>query len=170
MHLYFRNPANATTAGQWRNTASKLGPLVDTRGAGGYVVAAGSVVDGKSYDVLVHAHPTARPPGWLATLLTNAQERPVATPTSAPVTLRQPDRYVEAAVLAEIAAVAGAWEGARNNQLNKSAYALARFVASGQLDHDVAAHALRAAAMQAGLTSVEAVNTIRSAFNARGAA
>jgi hypothetical protein len=170
LHIYFRDDGTATRTGQWRNTTGALGPLVDTRASGGFVVGAGSVVDGKTYELLDDSDPV-RPPGWLARLLTTPAAPVDNSPsTSLQPTLRRPDKYVEAAVLAEIAAVAGAWEGARNNQLNKSAFALARFVAAGQLDRDVAARALRAAAVQAGLTSTEAVTTIRSAFNARGAA
>ncbi len=45
-HLYFTAPE----ASGIRNSASLLGPLVDVRGAGGYVVAAGSRVDGKPYE------------------------------------------------------------------------------------------------------------------------
>ena len=47
-HLYFTAPEG----GGIRNSASLLGPLVDVRGAGGYVVAAGSRVDGKPYELL----------------------------------------------------------------------------------------------------------------------
>jgi hypothetical protein len=84
--------------------------------------------------------------------------------------LRQPDKYVTAAFEREIEAVAGAWEGSRNSQLNKSAYALARFVAANQLDRDVVIAALTHAAEACGLASTETARTIRSAFSARGAA
>src|SRR5262249_16232765 len=43
-HLYFRQPEEPLG-----NTAGTLGWLVDTRGVGGYVVGAGSSVDGREY-------------------------------------------------------------------------------------------------------------------------
>ena len=38
VHYYFADPT-----GRWRNSTSKLAPGVDTRGVGGYVVAAGAI-------------------------------------------------------------------------------------------------------------------------------
>lgn len=43
VHLYFKTTEDLAT------TASKIGPGLDTRGAGGYVLAAGSIVNGKPY-------------------------------------------------------------------------------------------------------------------------
>ncbi len=57
-HYYFESP------GPLANTASKLAAGIDTRGEGGFVVAAGSIVSGKPYSDLGGS---ARPiPGWLA--------------------------------------------------------------------------------------------------------
>lgn len=71
LHLYFRHPG-----GRYPNTAGKLGPGIDTRGDGGYVVAPGSGhVSGGAYTLLIDCEP-AELPAWL--LPTAA---PVATPT-----------------------------------------------------------------------------------------
>jgi hypothetical protein len=154
-----------------RNTAALIGPMIDTRADGGYVLGADSVVDGRPYALLEDCEPAELPP-WLAKLLTVAQrqERSAPAPATPPKPLRQPDKYVNAAFEREIAAVAGAWEGSRNNQLNKSSYALARFVADGKLDRDLAIAALSRAAETSGLAPTETTRTIRSAFSARGAA
>jgi hypothetical protein len=77
--------------------------------------------------------------------------------------------YVRAALAAELDAVANAAEGARNVQLNRSAYAVGRFAADGLVDVDAAEDALADAATHAGLDYAEAARTIRSAFRARGA-
>jgi hypothetical protein len=45
MHLYYTAPDGPGI----RNSAGKIGPLVDVRGGGGYVVAAGSVLDERAY-------------------------------------------------------------------------------------------------------------------------
>jgi hypothetical protein len=81
--------------------------------------------------------------------------------------LRRP--YVRAALAAELAAVATAAEGARNVQLNRSAYAVGRFVADGLVAADAAGDALADAACHAGLDYAEAARTVHSAFRARGA-
>ena len=50
LHLYYRAPAEDE---RLRNTAGTLGWKVDTRAHGGYVVAPGSVVDGRAIPVVV---------------------------------------------------------------------------------------------------------------------
>jgi hypothetical protein len=57
-HLIFSCASGAAT------TASKLGPGLDTRGEGGYVVAAGSTIDGVPYRVIDDA-PIAEAPQWI---------------------------------------------------------------------------------------------------------
>ena len=65
-HLYFTAPEGS----EIRNSAGLLGPQVDVRAAGGYVVGAGSAVDGKRYEVLDDM-PPAPLPGWIARALTS---------------------------------------------------------------------------------------------------
>jgi hypothetical protein len=152
-HLYF----TADPQRKIGNSAGQLGPLVDVRGDGGYVIA---------YPPWDDSDPVPLP-GWLADLCA-PPARPAA-PATASVP-RQADAYIRAAVEAEVAAVAGAWEGSRNSQLNRSAYALARFAADGRLDWDAAAAVLTAAARHAGLADTEIARTLASARNARGRA
>src|SRR3954453_11341036 len=73
-HLYFQAPRHPLTLG---NTAGMLGRHVDTRGAGGYVVAPGSVrSDG--YYTITEGAPVAPLPGWLIGALTSrTQPAPV---------------------------------------------------------------------------------------------
>ena len=80
-HLYFRAPA---AGGPWRNTAGRIGWHIDTRAAGGYVVAAGSIVDGRPY-TLVHDPEPAELPAWLAALAPPRHRRP-----RPPATARHP--------------------------------------------------------------------------------
>jgi len=45
LHLYYTTPDGP----EIRNSAGKIGPLIDVRGGGGYVLAAGSVLDERAY-------------------------------------------------------------------------------------------------------------------------
>jgi Bifunctional DNA primase/polymerase, N-terminal len=79
LHLYYTSPPGPEV----RNSAGKIGPLIDVRGAGGYVLAAGSVLDeraypdnpgcralaagGRAYEVADDSDPVPLP-AWLAIL------------------------------------------------------------------------------------------------------
>jgi hypothetical protein len=83
VHLYFRMPANADV----RNSASKVGPHIDVRGSGGYVVAPPSPhPSGKAYAWVEGRSPAdvrpANAPRWLLDLVLAPQNRtvPVAVP------------------------------------------------------------------------------------------
>ncbi|MGE4157631.1 MAG: bifunctional DNA primase/polymerase [Planctomycetota bacterium] len=70
-HHIFRQPEGK----DWKNTASKLAPKVDTRANGGYIVVPPSVVDGKAYrwaeTLELDAGPEQlpEPPDWVAAQL-----------------------------------------------------------------------------------------------------
>lgn len=67
-HLYFQHPGHEV-----RNSASRLGPALDVRGDGGYVVAPPSRgANGRRYEPDEQA-PVAPLPGWLMTLLAPQQ-------------------------------------------------------------------------------------------------
>jgi hypothetical protein len=66
-HYYFQHPGV-----ELRNTVSILAPGIDTRGDGGYVLAPGSVVNGRPYEVDESA-PIAPMPAWLLRALTEHQ-------------------------------------------------------------------------------------------------
>ncbi|TWT86242.1 hypothetical protein Mal64_37810 [Pseudobythopirellula maris] len=79
-HVWLRAPAGVGL----RNTAGKLAEMVDTRAAGGYVVAAPSAVAGKPYRWVEGRGPVAvgalpEPPRWLVERLT-ARPKTTATP------------------------------------------------------------------------------------------
>lgn len=156
-HLYFTAPA----AARLHNTAGTLAPLVDTRAWGGYVVAAGSTIDGTRYEVQGPA--LLRPlPDWLKHAL--VPPHPVNRPTVVPVgRVHRP--YVDAALAQETAAVTAAPEGRRNATLLRAARALGRFVASGDLTRDEVEMPLQQAGESAGLSATECRTTLRSALD-----
>ncbi|MDG4649463.1 bifunctional DNA primase/polymerase [Roseibacterium sp. SDUM158017] len=73
-HIYCRHFDGA------RNTTSKIGRKIDTRGEGGYVVAPGSITEGGAYRGFVPSVLPAVPPGLRAMFL----QVPVAPPPRAP--------------------------------------------------------------------------------------
>ncbi|MFD3922516.1 bifunctional DNA primase/polymerase [Streptomyces sp. NPDC058595] len=156
-HLYFTAPPGVRLA----NTAGKLGPLIDTRAWGGYVVGAGSTTAAGNYTVIDPA-PVAPLPDWLCALLTLRQVSRAVTATPTP---RRGSAYATAALRAETANVANAGEGVRNFTLLRAARALGRFVASGDLDRGEVQEALKGAGLAAGLRESECTPVITSALN-----
>lgn len=67
----------------------------------------------------------------------------------------------------EVAAVRSAPEGARNDTLNRAAYALARFVRDGRLQVAAYVDSLTAAGTRARLPETEVRRTLASALRAR---
>ncbi|MGG7574759.1 bifunctional DNA primase/polymerase [Streptomyces sirii] len=144
-HLYFAAPPGVRLS----NTAGALGPRVDTRAAGGYVVAPGSTTPAGTYDVITDV-PTAPLPDWLRAALTPPR-RPAPT-LSVPITASA-SRYAAAAFAREVQAVQMATEGTRNATLLRAARALGRLVASGDLTRTEVEEALSWAATGNGTQS-----------------
>lgn len=145
MHLYFTAPDGLVL----RNTSGErgrgLGWCIDTRAHGGYVLAPGSVVDGRAY-TLTEGRDPAPLPGWLAARLAPAP-LPPQRPTPVRVAGARRSRYLEAALAAEVARVEGAAKGQRNHALYVAAVALGQLVAGGALtEQEVRDVLLRAAA------------------------
>lgn len=121
-----------------RSTAGALGRLVDTRGAGGYVVAAGSVrrIEGRRRYYQRTSAPDVLPvpaPRWLLDALTPPTV-PVADP-AAPV--RRPGAYARAALQAEFELVRRAAPGTRNTALFHAARRLGQLVGAELLDEQL---------------------------------
>ncbi|HEV2639342.1 MAG TPA: bifunctional DNA primase/polymerase [Actinocrinis sp.] len=191
-HLYFRMPSGVTL----RNTAGRLGPLIDTRAGGGYVVAPGSTINGLPYRIVDDA-PVAELPGWIVDRLATptidpdaGQSAPAgpgalprpgspvfpgapgpgAGPEPGPDASGRPDRlrvaYTAAALRNEVERVHTAAPGTRNDTLNRAAYSLGRLIGAGLLDRDEVSAQLQHAALGAGLPPRETAATTRSGLAA----
>jgi hypothetical protein len=165
-HLYFTAPDDGPELRNTQGSSGGLGWLVDTRAAGGLVVAPGSTVDGRTYTVTCD-DPPAPLPGWLAERL-----RPAPLPPQKPVTVTLPDGraggYLRRAVDGEINRVLESPPRGHNNALFLASTALGQLVAGGSLDeHDVTAW-LTDAAYQVGQKPGETARTIASGLR-RGA-
>lgn len=94
--------------------------------------------------------------------LADLYEEP-ARPARRPIKVGDMTAYGRRALENECAKVAEAPDGDRNNQLNRSAYALFGLVAGGVLDEDDVAANLHNAASVAGLPVIEVAKTLQSA-------
>ncbi len=151
LHLYYTAPAGITI----RNSAGKIGPLIDVRSQGGYVVAAGSVVGARAYE-LADDCTLAMLPAWLRRLLTGQ-----AALGPAPAG-RPPSPGGHRRLAAICATVAQARVGQRNASLYWGACRAAEVIAARQADAPTVTEALVAAATAAGLPEQEARRTIAS--------
>lgn len=156
-HLYFTAP----TGIRLKSSANRLGPHIDTRAWGGYVVAPNSTTPDGTY-LIEDDHPPVPLPEWLCALLLPPQPVRGLMVTPAPA---RSSRCATAALNAETAAVATTSEGGRNARLLAGARAIGRFVAWGDLPRSVVEEAFQGAGESAGLPPAECRSTIRSALD-----
>jgi hypothetical protein len=160
-HLYYTAPADVTL----RNTAGRLGWLIDTRAAGGYVVAAGSTLARREYTALAPDVDPAPLPGWLTERLTDPPPTLSSPdPAGAPAPT-SPAAYTVAALRGELDRVLAAGEGTRNHTLNTAAFALGQLTGAGLLPRQLAEDALAFAGQGIGLNPRECAATIRSGLD-----
>lgn len=147
-HRYFLAPPDRELRNTTGATSAGLGWHIDTRAAGGAIIAAGSVrrIEGRLrlYRVVRDVDPVALP-RWLVSELTPPPV-PVRAPSQLPSASRRRDAYVAAALEGETTAVTQAAPGTRAHTLFRSAARLGELVGAGVLDETVAAQALLAAA------------------------
>jgi len=175
-HLYFWQPEDGPLIGCATGDtghAPALGPLIDVRGIGGYVIAAGSYssVQGVAYRKVVESPAQPQPlPAWLLALMRPAQtdvprqqvrRTPVICATS------RADQYAAAALMGETGKVSTAAEGERNRVLYAAARRLAELAptAPAVLSETTTQDALLGSAREAGIGEQEALRTIRSGWS-----
>lgn len=176
LHLYYCQPPDGPLIGCATGdgpTPPHLGPLIDVRGVGGYVIAAGSyaAVQGRPYERVSDPSLLPQPlPAWLLELL-----RPAAPPAPppAPTAVRslpsgssRAERYAAAALQGAADDVADSPEGERNRRLFAAARRLGELhrTAPTVLEETAVRDQLLAAAQRAGLRESEALRTIRSGW------
>lgn len=159
-HVLFAWPGHEV-----RNSAGHLGPGVDVRGDGGYVIGPPSLHSAGDRYVWSRGGELPAMPDWLTRLIEPPRiERP-APRDPVPITDAL-DRWAATALRGEIERVRFAPEGARNHALNRAAFALGQIAGTGALQSDEIEAHLRRAAASAGLSEREAALTIRSGMNA----
>ena len=175
LHLYYTSPSGP----EIRNSAGKIGPLIDVRGTGGYVLAAGSVLDeraypgnpgcgalaagGRVYELADDSDPVPLPE-WLAILARGGE--PAALPRG------RPRRHGPAGhrLNGLINTVRASRAGDRNGPLYWASRRAAEMIEAGEVDRETAEESLVAAALEAGLRGGEreARRTFASAMRGGG--
>ena len=165
LHLFYatRDEDLGNTAGRLPGLDGKL-PGIDLRASGGYVVAPRSAhISGGSYEWLELNGSIARAPEWLKQL-----PRPVINIENIPPAGFDGDGtpYGLAIFRVELALLRAAPVGTRNDQLNRSVFALAQIVAGRELLESTVRALVLEAAIAIGLKEQESLRTIDSAFEA----
>ena len=164
LHLYFSMEGVDPPIG---NSAGKLGPGIDVRGKGGYVVAPPSETLLGAYTVEIAA-PLAPIPGWVVDLL-RAPRKPLcrvmdprlSSPKSAGGVGETPQNLDQAVLV-----MLGAVDGNRNHTLNCMAFWAGRRIARCLVSEDEAVHRLTLAAELTGLDHDEIERTLWSGLTA----
>lgn len=155
-------------AGDLGNSASKLGPGIDTRGTGGYIIAPPSThPSGQRYEWLDPDAPIAPLPDWIRAALTFEPAAPAPTPArvAPPSDSTGITAYARKALDGQAADVASTGEGGRNHRLNQAAFRMGHLVAGGQIDEATVEHELTNAARRCGLTEKEIGPTFTSGLS-----
>jgi hypothetical protein len=149
------------------NWVGQVGPGLDIKTDGGYVIAAGSVRDDGPYEWVVGAsylEAVAAPPALIARLREISEEK--ARRSEAPAGEHRSDpaagKWARAALDAELDKLSRVAPGARNDALNATAFVLGQIVGGGYLDINIVRARLYDIAVAIGLDNSEIPGTIRS--------
>jgi hypothetical protein len=178
-HYFFQHPGGGRRV---KNSVRALGPGLDVRGDGGYVVIAPATHwSGGVYEWLPGCDTVADAPEWFLEMVCERPAGPRAAPAAtqgaspeipraAPAATQGASPYLEAALKGEAAAVLNTpTDCGRNNQLNKSAFSLGTLVDAG-LPESVIRQALTSVALASGLGVAETEATLNSGLAAGMAA
>ncbi|NGO48303.1 bifunctional DNA primase/polymerase [Streptomyces ureilyticus] len=141
------------------NKAGRLGNGLDIRANGGQVVAPPSWSEKGAYVVLDNV-PVAAAPAWLIGLLRD----PYASRSASPFNQPGHNGSAKGRLTGLLRTVLHAEEGRRNAAIHWAACRAAEMVAAKEITREQAEEALSMAAGDIGISPIEAMATIRSAF------
>lgn len=164
LHLYFRHPGITIP----NRASSVLGPGIDVRGDGGYVIAPPSThVSGQTYEWDSRIREPHLPPTWLTAILAADVERRTQPPALDKIRAdRGVSAWARSALEGELRRITAARDGRRNHTLNRSAFVLGQIVGGGHLDREHVESLLLSAGQSAGLGDRETRRTVESGLSA----
>jgi hypothetical protein len=161
-HYWFAHPGDHV-----RNSAGLLGPGLDIRGDGGYVIAPPSIHAAGDRYLWTSEVPLAPAPGWLlARYREQDREHRLARPAEAQYRPHPVGGWAAAAFESELSRIRRAAQGSRNHTLNRAAFALGQLVGGHHLDGAMVRDALVSAGVGIGLTAREVRATVASGLRA----
>jgi len=159
-HLLFADPGRSI-----RNSVNQVGPGIDVRAYGGYVIAPPSLhATGDRYAWTRIGQPSEMP-AWLERLVGPPQVEHRAVTEPMPISAAL-DNWATAALRGEVERVRHAPDGSRNHTLNRAAFALGQIAGAGIIETADVESQLHHAAIGVGLGEREALLTIRSGISA----
>jgi hypothetical protein len=159
-HHYFRVEEDS----ELRNTAARAGWRIDSRGRGGFIVAAGSMRPDGIYTV-AHRAPIVPLPQWLMPLFTppvRAVPEPMPHGEFRPASAARRRHYLDTIA----STVATAVPKTAHDTLVRAAYTLGRLVSGGEFTDDEARSALHLAAHDRRIPTYEAGEAITAGLAA----
>jgi len=170
-HYYFRQREGEERG----NRTGNLPQGIDVRGCGGYVLAPHQIlVNGNEYEYqgeLEDLFNAPVLPDWLAEVIGEEKRRQEEKKENSPPVLPPVEtdkthlaNHAWKGINAELASIAAATKGTRNETLNKSAFKIATMVASGWVREDEVSPLIIHAAVQCGLPLAEIKHTLNSAI------
>jgi hypothetical protein len=174
----FRQPEGT----RFRNRRGRLPEGIDVRGAGGWVVAPGSVrADGAVWQSASDTPPlrdafpggVPRVPGWIANLIQGQPNQndsphtpePLAIPVAEPVSPSRHAAYAKVALARNAEELAAAQAGGRNNLANAIAFRMGRMVARGWIDRRHVIDTLWQACRANGLVREDGMQAVRGTID-----
>jgi hypothetical protein len=132
-------------------SVGRIGPGLDVRGDGGYVLAPPSVHPAGPRYRWTNNRPLAVAPDWLAALARKPVPKPITNKIALPARPLGSGTYGKAALDYEAAELANTLKGSRNHALNRASFRLHQLVAGGELHAAEVRHRLLQAATANGL-------------------
>jgi hypothetical protein len=164
-HFYFSHPGIAVP----NDTGRRLGPGIDIRGDGGYVIAPPSLhTSGGRYTVAAHGGKLPPPPDWLIELLKRPE--PQRHSQAPAIAVEHGDAWARAAMHGELRRLHEATTGIRNSTLNRVSFRLGQIIGAGLLDEAEIEQSLVDAGLSIGLGEREVTQTVDSGLHAGMAA
>jgi hypothetical protein len=155
-HLWFRYTCPIPCS------VGRIGPGLDVRGDGGYVLAPPSVHPGGPRYRWSNNRPLAVAPDWLVALARKPVPKPITSKIALSAQTLRSGTYGKAALNYEVAELANTLKGGRNAALNRAPFRLHQLVGGGELNGAEVRQRLIEAATANGLMAEDGPRSVQA--------